>query len=84
MGHVNTLAATPGTHTHASVEAWDWPATYAEISTILQAMKVVNFIRDQDVTPIRLPFPWRDADAVTPEERLVAEAELERRSALRS
>jgi hypothetical protein len=81
---VETLASTPGTHTHASEQEWEYPATWAEIATVWHAQRFLNLHRDKDSAPLMLPYPWTDADAVTPEERQAAEEVLERRSAFRS
>jgi hypothetical protein len=81
---VRILAGTPGTHTHAAEQGWDYPATWAEISAVWHTQRFLNLHRDAGSAPLQLPYPWPDTEAVTPEERRVAEEVLERRSAFRS
>ena len=82
---VDELLTTPGTHAHASLQGWDWPATFADIAAIAHAEWYMNVHRDRDISPqaIRLARPWPDVDAVTPEERSEYEQQLLRRSAIR-
>ncbi len=60
---------------------WQWPATMAEIIATLHAQGFLNYHRGKNDQPIRLPFPFPDPDAVTPEERAALEQQLQRRSA---
>lgn len=72
-----------GTHTHASVQGWEWPATMAEVVTIMHAQWFMNVHRDRSISPqpISLPVPWPDRDAVSPEVHAEYEQQLIARSA---
>lgn len=78
---VAELRDQPGSRTHASSAGWSWPATIADIATILHAESFINVHRDRKVTrePIRLPRPWSEKPAaaeVTAEERAQLRARL--------
>jgi hypothetical protein len=78
---VMVLAETPGTHTHASENDWEWPATWAEIASIAQSQRFLNLHRGEGTPPVSLPMPWPESPKVTAEEMREAEKTLERRSA---
>lgn len=63
---VSRLANTPGTHLHAELNDWGWPATLAEVSQILHAQAFMNANRDtkEHPQPFELPMPWDKAEPV--------------------
>lgn len=81
--HIITLRNMPGTHTHASVSGWNWPASIADLVAIRHAEWYINVHRKADVPPIELPRPWPSPDDVTPEELEALEQKLQERSAFR-
>lgn len=83
------LSATPGTHLHADLARWAYPATWADLATIAAATSTVNANRDakKQPEPIEFPWPWTGvedaAEQVTDEERDALKETLRKYSAFR-
>jgi hypothetical protein len=77
---VTELANEFGTHTHASVHKWEFPARFGELIAVEHAEWTANRYRDREKAPepITFPRPWRDESYVEPEERERLLAVLER------
>lgn len=52
------LRETAGTYTHASVNGWNWPASMADLMTMIHVERVLNYLRDEKAAHITLPRPW--------------------------
>lgn len=63
------LANTPGTHLHAELNDWGWPATLAEVAQIFHAEAFINANRDEkkQPAPLELPKPWDKPEPTTAE-----------------
>ena len=73
---IEVLTATPGTHLHAALADWAWPATVAELAAIDHAEWYMNRHRDtkKHRELIELPRPWSGVKKVAD----VTDAERER------
>lgn len=74
IDHVMTLMSLPGSHLHAELKRWRWPATDAELAAIRHAEWYMNVHRNRKIAPdpIELEFPWtgvKEIADVTPAER---------------
>lgn len=83
IDYVNELLNEPGTHLHASMAGWEWPATWAEVMSIVHAEAFLNLYRDRQAYPDPLdPLrPWPTVEVVSEEERAHYEQLLAARSA---
>lgn len=72
-----------GTHTHAAVNGWDFPARFGEVMQVQLTERTLNYWRGEKDKPIELPRPWPKYQPVSDEEHAELSAQLERRSALR-
>ena len=80
---INRLQVEMGTHTHASVAGWDHPATYGEMLQQRLTQRVFDFLRGKDDDRVEVPVPWGAVPIASEAEIAAADAELERRSAIR-
>jgi len=80
---INRLQVEMGTHTHASVHGWDFPATYGELLQQRLTQRVFDFLRGKDDDRVDVPVPWTAGPIASDEELKAADAALERRSAIR-
>lgn len=82
---IDELAVEMGTHLQASMDGWQWPASWSEINQAQLTEAYFNVHRDEKKRPqpFVVPMPWPGKDQATPEERAAAIAQLERRSVFR-
>ena len=85
MDYVERLAHEFGTHTHAALSGWEWPATVADLMATSHVEAYYNVHRDPKKHPKPYSFarPWPDVEVVDPELRAALDQQLEARSAFR-
>jgi len=79
---VNQLQVEMGTHTHASTQGWEFPATYGEIVQQRLTQRIFDFLLGKDDDRVTIPAPWSAQPIASAEELADAERALERRSAI--
>lgn len=82
---VDALKDEPGTHCHAAVNRWNWPATFGDIALIMLTESTLNWRRDVKTQPepTRLPRPWPDKAEIPAELRAQLTEQLRKRSVFR-
>lgn len=78
---VDELAKDWGSHLHADLSGWAFPASYGDLMSMITAQRLLSVYRDPKKPVTALPTPWDGEEQFTPE--VVAEyaAKLEKRSA---
>ncbi len=76
-----SLAGSFGSHVHAALVGWAWPATWSDILAVQQ----LSLLRSALGVTGKIPTPWDEAQAPVADPGVVEElaAELAARSAIR-